>query len=76
MACLKLWLCLFLIFLSPFAKCETAMPLPKFFSRNRRALIMMKTAREVLEESVERQQTNNVKYFARISPGGPDPHHH
>ena len=71
---IKFWLCLFLI-VSSFSNSETrsfgTFPIP---NKGHRAL--MRTAQQVLQASIERQAGRRLFEPTRVSPGGPDPHHH
>ncbi|KAI4333596.1 hypothetical protein L6164_018380 [Bauhinia variegata] len=71
----SLFLCLFLLF-TAILMCETR-PLPAPFSNGKENSPLMERAKQVLEESIRRQQLLGTQYKPnRLSPGGPDPHHH
>ncbi|KDP32497.1 hypothetical protein JCGZ_14700 [Jatropha curcas] len=70
----KFLLCLFLILIS-FSRIETR-PMPMASNQKiNRSLI--ESTKEVLKESLRRQEmVGGFNQSLRISPGGPDPHHH
>ncbi|KAI4322995.1 hypothetical protein L6164_022639 [Bauhinia variegata] len=68
-------LCLLLLFTATLM-CETR-PLSAPFSNSKANHAFMERAKQVLEESIKRQQLLGTQYKPnRLSPGGPDPHHH
>ncbi|KAJ7948720.1 Clavata3/ESR (CLE) protein [Quillaja saponaria] len=71
----KILLCLVLVFTTFFISETRSVPAP--FPNNKENHAFIESAREVLKESIRRQQMLGTIYKPhRISPGGPDPHHH
>lgn len=72
MVSLKFWFLLFIVFVS-FSDSE-ARSSPPVLNKSSQGL-MMQTTKQVLEASIKRQV--GVRFESkRVSPGGPDPHHH
>ncbi|KAJ9153537.1 hypothetical protein P3X46_026964 [Hevea brasiliensis] len=68
-------LCLVLVLLS-FSRVENR-PIHHFSHQRRITRSLIETAKEVLDESIRRQEMiGGFNESFRVSPGGPDPHHH
>ncbi|GLT48597.1 hypothetical protein SLA2020_222120 [Shorea laevis] len=89
---LSLWMCFFLIVFSlsgsetrsilPFSMRNQALLEGRHYSSKEissgvtRRHSMMEEAKLVLKENMERQDGDPFENPQRLSPGGPDPHHH
>jgi len=75
MASLK-HLCLVLFFTSMLV-CHDARPLPSSLPSTNENHAFLESAKTVLKEIIKRKQLLGTQYKPnRLSPGGPDPHHH
>ncbi|KAE9585155.1 hypothetical protein Lalb_Chr25g0286011 [Lupinus albus] len=71
-------LCFILLFTSILI-CKEARPIPSSISNNNENhAIFMESSKQVLKEIIRRKQLLGITHYEtnRLSPGGPDPHHH
>ncbi|KAL4619871.1 hypothetical protein ACB092_06G112300 [Castanea dentata] len=78
MAKWRFWFWLVLVLAYAFLCCTSQARSPDPFSKsNANESLVLKSAREVLKESIRRQEIiGKLDIPTRVSPGGPDPHHH
>jgi len=76
MASLK-HLCLVLLFTTMLVCHDATRPLPSSLQSSNQNHAFLESAKTVLKEIMRRKQLLGTQYEPnRLSPGGPDPHHH